>query len=139
MDRVANWSCRIVEDVGSLAGSPFVWGDTDCCTLLRKMSKSMYGRDVFAGPSKYKTKTGAIRGFKRIESIDALILEAGGVEIPTSMASDGDVAVQRDVPERGFQNVSIKVGSRWLISSEQGDIVEVMKDIPDVTMKVYRF
>ncbi len=138
MDRVDNWSCKIVEDVGSLAGSPFVWGDTDCCTLLRKMSRSMYGRDIFTGPSKYKTKTGALRGFKGIESIDALILDAGGIEIPAHIATDGDVAVAQEA-HKGFQSVSVRVGSRWILSSEERDLVEVVKAIPDVNMKVYRF
>lgn len=138
MDRVDNWSCKIVEDVGSLAGSPFVWGETDCCTLLRKLYKSMFDDDTFGGPFQYTTAKGAIRAYKNIESIDKVILEWGGVEIPVRIASDGDVAVEQEV-YKGFQNVSIKVGSRWLMSSEESSVVEVLKAIPDRNMKVYRF
>lgn len=138
MDRINNWSPELVLQVGKFVGLPFVWGETDCASLLRKVSVCMYGEDIFGGPSKYKTAKGAIRAYKGLDSIDDLIIEAGGVEIPQTIATDGDVAVEQEVA-RGFQTVYVKVGSRWLVSSEVRMVVESVKEMPNNNVKVYRF
>ena len=138
MNRVANWQVNAAEEISPLVGTPFIWGETDCASLARKMLVRMYGEDPFTGKvGNYSTKMGAVKAFKKAGSFDELIGSIGGKRIKKNSVRDGDVAVVQDDSE-GFQSLLIYVGSRWIVASSENNRVESHKNLPQAYIKLYR-
>lgn len=139
MDRVANWDVKIVQEIGSLVGTNFVWGKNDCVSLVRKLSAIMYDEDIFKQfmKRKYTTLIGATRAFKEAKyTFDEAVLEAGGWEIPHATLTDGDIAIVQEYED--VQNLSIMVGGRWIHANDRLGIILSHREIPLNNMKVYR-
>lgn len=139
MKRIANWNVVISESVGSCVGGEFIWGKTDCASLLRTMSVGMYGVDIFSDyvKRKYSTEIGAIRCYKESGSFDSIIKKAGGVEIPSAVIRDGDIAVEQSNDGR-FENIIMRVGSKWIMASSEHGTVESHRDVDFDNLKIYR-
>ncbi len=138
MERVRNWDIKIVVEIGPLVGSEFVWGKTDCATILRKTMKVMYGEEVFKDVERlrYRSLSGALKTFKRLGSIGDIIENTGGVVIQPQVVTDGDIAVDDDY--KGVQNVAIRIGSRWIVSNPELGIVESRRTFAVDKVTMYR-
>lgn len=92
MLRPRNWDIALAQWARSIAGSPFVWGETDCGSLVRYSLKAVHGRDMLAREPKYKTLLGAKRAAAKTTVASALE-SVGANRLPWSVAQAGDVAL----------------------------------------------
>lgn len=142
MNRVPNWNVELVLLAKRLIGADFVWGETDCVSVVRKALVAMYGEDI-AAPHigvTYTTKTGAVRAFNKIGSVVGIIEDTGGVEIPLCRARDGDIIVFPK-GDGGFENLAVKMGGTWVVASaEIGKLIgtKIFHLDDDASAKAYR-
>lgn len=93
MARVLNWDVRLVEFAREVRGQPYVWGETDCATLVRRALTVMHGEDPLPDDvGAWTTRIGALRVAGRTDVEDALY-RAGGWEVRPPYATAGDVAL----------------------------------------------
>ena len=114
--RIRNWDVAVVEWATRLEGAQFVWGLTDCGTLVRRMASLMYGEDIFV-LDRWKSARGAQVVVARAGSV-AAILDAVGDELNVRYASTGDVIVQPGgCSVTGFDSVMAVVDGRVFVAT----------------------
>lgn len=103
--RVRNWDLAVIEWATGLRGVPFVWGRTDCGTLVREMTILIYDRDIFAGIRRWKSARGMESAVEKAGGVSS-IFDAVGAEVGVRFARTGDVMVRpRGCPLTGLDSV----------------------------------
>lgn len=137
--RVANWDVKLREFARANIGRTFVWGDTDCVSLVRRALIVIYDEDILgpAVPGDWSTKTGALRAYTKIDSFHASITAIGFAEIPKSVFRDGDILVS---PGERMENMAMMMGSRIVNCNHNTGQVEIKDvDLAREDLKAYRF
>lgn len=136
--RLRNWNVAIKQRADELVGSKFIWGETDCVSVIRIMAVEIFGEDVFAGvvPG-YTTEIGAKRALSRVGDFNDLAVQAGCVEVPRTMMTDGDLIIS-DYGD--YQNVAMVVGGKLFVASvEEGlQYMSLRYLADDSEFRVYR-
>jgi hypothetical protein len=128
MDRIPNWPVALGNLARELIGQPFVWGETDCVSIVRKATIAMYGEDI-AKPYidvTYKTKIGAVRAFKKIGTIGNIIEKVGCREVPLHLTRDGDFLLFEPNGEQ-YENMATRMGSRWILAVPEENTIKAVK------------
>ena len=114
--RIRNWDVAVVAWATKLRGAQFVWGLTDCGTLVRRMSARMYGEEVFA-LERWKSARGMKTIVARAGGVVA-ILDSVGDELNIRYATTGDVVVRPDgCPITGLDSVMAVVNGKVLLAT----------------------
>ena len=110
MRRLRTWDVDLEQWAATQIGQPFVWGTTDCWSLVIKGQKHIYGVEVFHTP-KYKSKTKALRTLVNVKGMRSLLnscasqvgrrfLQAGDIVLVgkgcSELKTDGVLQVIRD-------------------------------------------
>lgn len=136
--RTRNWDVKIRDFARAHIGREFVWGETDCVSFVRSALEIIYDEDVFEPvmPGNWATKIGAMRVYSKIDSFHDLLLGAGFVEIPKTVARDGDIIV---APGEGYENIAMIIGSRVINCNDETGRIEVKGvHLDHEDIKVYR-
>lgn len=113
--RIRNWDLAVVAWATKLEGAQFVWGLTDCGTLVRRMTARMYGDDIFE-LDRWKSARGMKSIVGRAGGV-AVILDRVGDEVNIHYATTGDVIVQPDgCPITGLDSVMAVINGRVLLA-----------------------
>ena len=93
MQRVRNWDNALLAWQNSILGSDFVWGETDCVSLMLKALEVMYGEPVIEheGVLDYSNKQQALRALSSFPEPPQVLLSAGASEVSMSYAQNGDI------------------------------------------------
>ena len=133
MTRVLNWDCLAVEWAIQQVGKPFVWGETDCCSLLNRMWEVMYGEPMF--DLTYTSLPEALRFSAHIGGVRHALTEMGCTTLPLSYASTGDAIVADDEP---FPTVLSVINDQALLSDDDKPVRLVPLSSVAPTVTVYR-
>jgi hypothetical protein len=131
MRRVTSWDVRLVQFAREVVGASFVWGDTDCATLMRRAQSVLLGSDPFKGRvGNWTTKRGALRVVKNLDVLKAL-RTSGGVEVGERYATAGDVMLGAGVDARGLAQLAtvLPVGKVLASTPETGVVIVRRKDL----------
>lgn len=142
MIRERDWNVRLAKLVRSLIGQSFVWGETDCVSIVRKAYIAMFGEDPIAKfvPMEYSTEDEAKEAFRAIGGdFTKWIMRIVIREVTGAFAQDGDMLFNED-SAMGYQNVGIIFSDRLLTSDpENGVRVRPFnRDYDDDNIHIYR-
>lgn len=128
------WERRLVEWADSVQGRPFVWGETDCASLVVQ-ALSLLGHPA-AVPG-YHTVSAARRVLAGLDPATVL-RDLGAVEVGIAFAQSGDVHLGEDPETEGLPAVAVHVAGVWVTSS-QGRGVHLAHELsPGVTYRLPR-
>ncbi len=102
----SNWDVHLFRWADKVVGRPFVWGETDCATLVRAAHVVMYGTDVFGWPT-YRSKLGATKARKKVGGI-LPALQRVCTAVGRRFARDGDIVV---ITHEGEYGMGIVLGT----------------------------
>jgi hypothetical protein len=142
--RLRNWDVRLVHFQTEVLGASFVWGETDCASLVRRALEVMYSPDDIPLPPKlprWTTEAGALRAHKRFGGVSGA-LEAGGAQRASlAFVQQGDVLVGLD-PAGGVPGAAVVVQGGFLVASvELGVLRRRLRDLrraPPAELEVWR-
>jgi len=98
MKRVPDWDLRLVEYASDMIGKPFVWGQTDCTTIVFKGLEVMYDYDFTKGLKWHTTLRTAVNLYKKTGGIEKVLLKKGACGIGLGFATTGDVLISPKKP-----------------------------------------
>lgn len=95
MRRRRDWDARLERWARKQLGRPFVWGSTDCASLVRGVIAALYegGKKKMSAQPGWTTEQGAIRALKRTGGVDAVLRRLGAEVVPPAFAQRADVVV----------------------------------------------
>lgn len=112
--RLNNWDLLAVEWAMSQIGRPFLWGETDCASLVRGMLLAMYGEEPFGDTPPYRDHLEALEIIRSRGSVLEHLVRIGATPHALPFAQTGDVCV---APGDGdFDSVSPIVAGRLLVT-----------------------
>lgn len=118
MIRVRNWDLELLRWRRSILGEPFAWGETDCGSLVRGATRTLYGRDPFQGVRTYTSRFGALRAHVETGGIEDAVRAAGGEEVGLGFARQGDVLVEPPTEERPMGGAGVVVAGEVVVCPE---------------------
>lgn len=128
--RVENWDTWLVQFANEMRDREFVWGETDCVTIMRGGLKAILGRDPLKGKlQSWKSQIGALRAFKRIAfSPTILLADTGAVRVLPNFASSGDVAIGPETDKNNLPSISLLLpGRKALVSTPETGVIIIDK------------
>lgn len=127
MIRVPNWDTLLFEWALEQRGKPYVWGETDCGSLVRAAACVLFGVDTFEHVEPYTTRAAATKRQNETGGVSAVLLATGWTEQPLTMAQQGDVLIldSEDGPACGI------IVARLLLTSDPTNGVQLLP-VPDV-------
>ena len=116
-------------------GKPFIWGQTDCGSLVIKAAKILYGKPVF-DISEYQDKKEAATVIKEIGSYEEFLGEYGAMQTDFTHMSAGDVLTGRI--RNDWPTAMVALRQRFVLSSEEerGVFLEKLTEADD--MKIFK-
>lgn len=118
--RPQNWDVYASQYINAILGEPFVYGETDCVTIARRVLEATYGEDLTPFALTYKTTRGARSALKR-HSIEQTLRDLGAQEVRRPRRYD--FAIVHDVD--GFQEgVSIVLANYTRLVTTVGGVVQ---------------
>lgn len=92
---VRNYDIELVIWGKALIGQPFVWGKTDCGTIVRRAMKIVFGKDVFRGKVRsYRSGVEAMRVMQGVGGIAGALVNAGFIRQKGRKWHTGDIIVE---------------------------------------------
>lgn len=118
MRRVMNWDIALFDWARSVCGEPYVWGRTDCASLVREAHRLMYGEGRF-DVGEWTSKTGALRVSKRVGGVVGALEAAGAEDVHPGKAQQGDVLVRAAEDADGHPVCGVLIARRVLSSDPE--------------------
>ena len=136
--KVYNYDYKLIEWVNTQLRKPYIWGETDCGSLVRKGLNIIYGKDKFNDIPSWDTEEICRKIWDDLGGVDNAFLKFGAKKIKGTFAQTGDVAVL----EIGkLLTAAIVIGSGKLLFSSIDKGVET-RDIYSLLrfdIRFYRF
>lgn len=130
--RERNWDLALHELRLSLVGAPFVWGETDCVSVVRRSWELVFGGDLLEHLPHYASGSEARAALSMTGGLGMAMLDHGALTFPLTFAQTGDVVNGPEDPGHGFPFVGLVVGREVLTSTmEQGVIAHPLSACPE--------
>jgi hypothetical protein len=124
MRRVRNWDVQVTHWAIAQVGKPFVWGETDCVSLLRGLMRCLYGKTY--GPAlEYHTLREALNVEEQTGGARKVVLDLEPTVLPLSYASTGDVLIDQRREGDPFEAVLCVITDKALFS-EPDSVVKLI-------------
>src|SRR3954467_6906320 len=121
--RKGNWDVALVEWGEIQRGLPFIYGVSDCGTLVRGAHQTMYGFDLWPEIPQWNNATGAIRTIVEHGSVSEMLRRKGATSWPTPhMAQSGDVLVMTGDHSPFEESVMVVIGPYALSAHPENGI-----------------
>ncbi len=136
--KVDNYDYKLIEWVNTQLGKPYIWGETDCGTLVRKGLNIVYKKDCFHDTASWSSETECRKIWDDLGGVDKAFLDFGAKKIKGTYAQTGDVAVL----EIGkLLTASMVIGSGKLLFSsiDKGVETRVLYSLLRFDIRFYRF
>ena len=91
--KVDNYDYKLIEWVNTQLRRPYIWGDTDCGSVVRKGLNIIYGKDKFNAISTWDSEEICRKIWDDLGGVDKAFLDFGAKKIKRTYAQTGDVAV----------------------------------------------
>ena len=115
--RIPNWDVALHRWASSIAGQPYVWGRTDCGTLVRDALSVMYGADLLEAFDRYDTLRDARRVHAESGGVEVALRLIEAIDIAPPFAQSGDFSIDDSGPS--FPAAAVVVGRSLLWSDAQ--------------------
>lgn len=114
--RPANWHHRLMQYAAAQQGQPFVWGQTDCGSLVRGALPALYAEDPLAGWPGYHTVRAAQRIRAQCGGVAAVLRQLGATPIAPGFATAGDVACCPAAGPADPERAVLALDGGWLVT-----------------------
>ena len=124
-----NADVRLLEFMHAEMGRPYLWGDTDCGSLVRRATAVVYGADLFDDVPAWTDRDGAEQAQQATGGVRALMLAMGARMLPLAYAQTGDVVV--GPTEDGFPFAGVVIDRRvFTASPDAGVFAHALAECP---------
>ena len=137
--KVYNYDYKLIEWVNTQLRKPYIWGETDCGSLVRKGLNIIYGKDKFNDMQSWDTEEICRKIWNDLGGVDKAFLDFGAKKIKGTFAQTGDVAV---LEVGKLLTVSIAIGTGKLLFSSTDKGVEtrdITSSLLRLNIRFYRF
>jgi hypothetical protein len=110
---------RLAQYAATVLGKPFVWGLTDCVSLVRFAILQSHGEDPWIGQDWYESQTGAYRLATKIGSAPVYLQQYGWTERPLADMQAGDVVIQPIITCERLPHFGIAISKGRYITSHE--------------------
>lgn len=117
MTRLRNWDVGLVVWAKQVLDLPFVWGETDCASLIRRAHRVMYGVDLFREVAPWSSLLGARKAVEAYGGVEDAMRRLGAQALPMAFARQGDVIVQAEALDDDFTGAAFLMVSGRLLSA----------------------
>lgn len=118
--RVRNWDAKLVAWAERVRGEAFVWGETDCASLVREACAEMYGEELFLQAPSYESKKEALRVATETGGVEEALRRLGATEVGMTFARQGDVLVGEN--SDGSPGAAVVVDGKAVVSREKAGV-----------------
>ena len=134
--KVDNYDYKLIEWVNTQMGKPYVWGVTDCGSLVRQGLNIVYGKDKFNDIPTWNTEEMCRKIWDDLGGVDKAFLDFGAKKIKGTFAQTGDIIVITANSAAG-----LIINSKILFSSIEKGIIfrDIVFILSKVTSQFYRF
>mgnify|MGYP001566444653 FL=1 len=134
--KVDNYDYKLIEWVNTQLGKPYVWGVTDCGSLVRQGLNIVYGKDKFNDIPTWNTEEMCRKIWDDLGGVDKAFLDFGAKKIKGTFAQTGDIIVITANSAAG-----LIINSKILFSSIEKGIIfrDIAFILSKVTSQFYRF
>lgn len=136
--KVDNYDYKLIEWVNTQLRKPYIWGETDCGSLVRKGLNIIYDKDKFNNVPLWDNEETCRKIWDDLDGVDNAFLKFGAKKIKGTFAQTGDVAVL----EIGkLLTAAMVIGSGKLLFSSTDKGVETRDLYPLLRFNIrfYRF
>ncbi len=135
--KVDNYDYKLVEWVNTQLRKPYIWGETDCGSLVRKGLNIIYDKDKFNDIPSWDTEEICRKIWDDLGGVDKAFLDFGAKKIKGTFAQTGDVVV---LTANSAAGLIIDNGKILFSSIEKGIIFrDIAFILSKVTSQFYRF
>lgn len=137
---VDQWNRKLAEFARRVRGTPYVWGDTDCVSIVRRGLEIIHGHDVLAPeiPRVWTTRREAMRAYLVVPSYEESLRRTGAREVVSHMATAGDVALGGVSSEHGLRNIMLLVPGEQVLVSDLGGVELVRQNTLAPSVRFFR-
>jgi cell wall-associated NlpC family hydrolase len=118
MQRIHNWDVYLAMWATDLLGQPFVWGETDCASLVRAAMQVMYGEDRWPDTPRYTDAAGALRVSEEHGTVKDHVLALGATKHVITFTQAGDIVIAPKTAEEHFDATAIAIADKLLMTEE---------------------
>lgn len=116
--RIHNWDVALAMWATDLLGTPFVWGTTDCASLVRAACVVIYGEELWPMTPGYASQTEALQVFSQVGSVRANLEALGATQHVLTFTQPGDIIIAPAEDGEIFDSVAVAVCDKILIAHE---------------------
>lgn len=137
MRRVPNWDVKATNWATAQLGKPFVWGETDCCSLLRQMWEEMYGEPLM--PLLYQSLAAALVFSESVGGVRQVLHNLGCTPLDViPRANTGDVLIAAPRDDEPFDAVMPVITDQFLFTEPTGLVQLLPLDAAPLDALPYR-
>lgn len=136
--KVDNYDYKLIEWVNTQLGKPYIWGKTDCGSLVRKGLNIVFGKDKFNDIPSWDSEEICRKIWDDLGGVDNAFLSLGARKIKGTFAQTGDIAVL----EIGkLLTAAMVIGSGKLLfsSTDKGVETRGLYSLLRFNIRFYRF
>lgn len=134
--RIKNWDKHLIRWAESTKGKDFVWGETDCASLISKALGVMYHRKIF--DYNYTNMKSAKETLDDIGDVGEKFISVGAELKPWSYATAGDIFIGEQ--DHGFPTMHVVLRGKCLSSRIDSGVIMFNKSIINSkTVELYKF
>lgn len=137
--RQPDWGVRLFGWSESVVGEPFIWGETDCGSLVKGAVESMYGETPKPWREHtYTSEKEALRVQVQVRGVSGALRSLGAEDVTLAYAQSGDVVVRPPRQGRATFRAGVVVSGTLVVASIEEGVCRVPLDAVDEDSTVLR-
>lgn len=107
MDRLPNFDYHLTLFAREMVGKEFVWGETDCGSLVRGAMKAMYGQDMFPHAPNWKSAAEAKKYCKNPDAGMDILVGVLARPVARNYEQPGDILLSPGADAAGLPRFAV--------------------------------
>lgn len=137
--KVDNYDYKLIEWVNTQLGKPYIWGETDCGSLVRKGLNIVFGTDRFINTPAWDSEVVCRKIWDDLGGVDKAFLGFGARKTKGTFAQTGDVAVL-EIGKLITASMVISSGKLLFSSIDKGtETRDITSSLLKLNIRFYRF
>ncbi len=123
--RVPDWRSRLITWAENVRGMPYIWGRSDCATLVRTALAICFGRDIAPDVPFHRNERQAIAVVRQYGGAVPVLEQLGAMRTTLPFARAGDVIAMEE-PEEPITGIALGIWfDRYAVMSTRDGVVWV--------------
>lgn len=136
---IDNYNSKLIEWINTQIGKPYIWGETDCGTLVRKGLTIILNRDPFPDILSWDNELICREIWDKLNGVDNAFISFGAKKILGTFAQTGDVAVL-EIGKYLTATLIISPDKMLFASTDKGvEIRNITPSLIRLNIRFYRF